>query len=128
MAAFGDERIHAVPDGGRGGAAAAGASGRGPRPGRRAGAVIDLGAPRMVRRVVFEIAEAEWVAEPSLEVSLDGARWERVAATASLADAVAALYADPRAGRGEVRFAPREARWVRLDPRVPARPPLLWVD
>ena len=127
LAILGDERIHAVPDG----AVAAPpppAERSGPTAWTPQGTVVDLGAPRTVGRVVFEVGEAEWVAEPSVEVSRDGVRWERVAAAASLADAVAALYADPRAGRGEVRFAPTEARWVRIDPRVPARPPLLWVD
>ena len=127
VATPGGERIHSVPEG-EAAAAPMPAAATGPTAWTPGGVVLDLGAPRTVRRVVFEIAEAEWVAQPLLEVSLDGAHWEGVAATASLADAVAALYADPRAGRGEVRFAPREARWVRLDPRVPARPPLLWAD
>jgi hypothetical protein len=126
-ASFGAERAYAVPDGAR--AAIPRPAGRtGPTAWTRDGIVIDLGDQRTVERVVFEIGEAEWIAEPRVEVSPDGARWERVAATASLGDAVAALYADPRAGRGEVRFAPRSARWLRIDPRVPARPPLLWTD
>ena len=47
--------------------------------------------------------------------------WERVEASSSLADATLALYRDPRHGRGEVRFAPRAARFLRLDPGLPAR-------
>ena len=69
-----------------------------------------------------------WIAAPWVDVSADGVTWERLTAEASLADAVVALGLDPRHGRGEVRFTARAARWVRLDPRVPARPPLVWVD
>ena len=49
-------------------------------------------------------------------------RWERVAARASLADAVAALYADPRhgPGRGALRAPARRAGcgWTRGSPRA----------
>ena len=60
-------------------------------------------------------------ARPSVEASLDGLAWEPVEASASLADATLSLYRDPRHGRGEVRFAPRAARFLRLDPSLPAR-------
>lgn len=78
--------------------------------------------------MTFEIGDGDWIAAPWVEVSPDGLAWERVPATASLADAVVSLGLDQAHGQGEVRFAPRTARWVRLDPRVPARPPLVWVD
>jgi hypothetical protein len=48
-----------------------------------------------------------------------------VEATASLADATLSLMKDPRHGRGEVRFAPQTARFLRLDPRLPARAGIL---
>ena len=64
---------------------------------------------------------------PAVEVSLDGTTWEPVEATASLADATLSLYRDPRHGRGEVRFTPREVRFLRLDARLPARPGALEV-
>ncbi len=92
------------------------------------GIVVDSGAVRTIHRVTFEIGDAEWIAAPWVDVSADGVTWERLIAEASLADAVVSLVQDPRHGRGEVRFAPRAARWVRVDPRVPARPPLVWVD
>ena len=78
--------------------------------------------------MTFEIGDAEWIAAPWVELSADGVAWERVTAEASLADAVVSLGLDPPHGRGEVRFAARTARWVRIDPRVPARPPLVWID
>ena len=34
---------------------------------------------------------------------------------------------DPRHGRGAVRFAPTTARYLRLDPRLPARPAALGI-
>ncbi len=52
---------------------------------------------------------------------MDGATFEPVAAGASLADATLSLYRDPRHGRGEVRFAPRDVLFLRLDPALPAR-------
>lgn len=127
LATFGDERVYGVPDGDRARLPAV-ATVAGATAWLRDGAVADSGAMRTMARVTFEIGDAEWIADPWVDLSADGVTWERVAATASLADAVVALNADPRHGRGEVRFPPRAARWLRLDPRVPARPPLLWVD
>jgi hypothetical protein len=82
---------------------------------------VVLPEPRPVGRVAFELSDAPWVARPSVEASLDGTTWEAVEATASLGDATLSLYRDPRHGRGEVRFAPRPVRFLRLDPRLPAR-------
>ena len=89
--------------------------------------VIAFSEPRTISRVAFELSDAPWVARPTVEVSLDGVAFEPVEARASLADATLSLYRDPRRGRGEVRFAPREARFLRLDPRLPARPGVLEV-
>jgi hypothetical protein len=127
LATFGDERVYGVPDGEKASAPGPGTL-TGPTAWGRAGIVVDTGAPRMIHRVSFEIGDAEWIAAPWVDVSPDGVAWERVDAAASLADAVVSLGLDPRHGRGEVRFAPRGARWVRVDPRVPARPPLVWID
>jgi len=57
-----------------------------------------------------------------------GVRWDEVEARASLADATLSLYRDPIHGRGVLRLAPREARFLRLDPRLPCRAGLLWVS
>jgi hypothetical protein len=54
-----------------------------------------------------------------VQTSIDGRSWERVEASASLADATLSLMRDPKHGRGEVRFPAREVRFVRLDPRLP---------
>jgi hypothetical protein len=83
--------------------------------------VVDLVEPRAVERVTFELDERPWVAAPLVESSIDGARWTRVPARASLADATLSLYRDPRHGRGEVSFAAITARFLRLDPRLPAK-------
>jgi hypothetical protein len=126
-ARFGDERVYAVPPG----AAAqlpAPATLTGATAWERDGVVVDLGASREVRRVTFEIGDAEWIAAPRVEISADGVAWERVQAQASLADAVVGLGRDQAHGRGEIRFAPLVARWLRIDPRVPMRPPLVWVE
>jgi hypothetical protein len=121
-------RADAVPAGERAVIPAPGALG-GPTSWSRDGIVVDLGALREVRRVVFVMGDTPWVASPRVEASLDGRTWTPVpGATARLGDAVLALYADPRGGRGEVRFAPYRARWLRLDPALPARPPLVWAD
>jgi hypothetical protein len=84
-------------------------------------ATLDLGVPRPVARVTFELDDRPWVDRPAVEASLDGRAWTPVAATASLADATLALYRDPRHGRGEIRFPAVHARWLRLDARLPAR-------
>lgn len=119
LARFGDERVYAVPPG---------ESARPPLPAppaptlwTRDAVLLDLGAPRRVRRVVFEVGDAPWLERPRVEVSADGVSWTRVAAHASLADATLALTRDPRAGLGEVRFDESVARYVRLDVRIPSR-------
>ena len=63
-----------------------------------------------------------WVDRPLIAASADGISWRPVEARASLADATLALYRDPRRARAEVTFAPVAARFLRLDPRLPARP------
>src|SRR5688572_29864670 len=127
LATFGDERVYGVPDGARASPPLPGTL-VGPTTWGRDGVVVDSGASRTIHRVSFEIGDAEWIAHPWVDVSPDGVAWERVIAEASLADAVVSLGLDPPHGRGEVRFAARTARWVRVDPRVPARPPLVWLD
>jgi hypothetical protein len=91
------------------------------------GLVLTLSEPREISRVAFELSDAPWVDRPRVEASLDGATFEPVEAGASLADATVSLYRDPRHGRGEVRFAPRDALFLRLDPSLPARPGALEV-
>jgi hypothetical protein len=86
-----------------------------------AGVVLTLPEPRRIGRVAFELSDAAWFPRPEVEASLDGLAWEPVEATASLADATLSLYRDPKHARGEVRFAPRELRFLRLDARLPAR-------
>ena len=86
------------------------------------GPVVDLGREEDVSRVAFEVGEGAWLDRPRVEISNDGLRWHEVAAEASLADATLALYRDPRAGHGEVRFVSQRARFLRLDRRLPARP------
>lgn len=120
-ARFGEERIYEVP----GGELAAAVDSRVGRPTaalwNAEAATADLGEPAFVSCVSFELDDRPWVARPRLEVSEDGRQWTRVESAASLAAATLALYRDPRQGRGEVCFAPRRTRFVRLDPRLPAR-------
>jgi hypothetical protein len=118
-AAFAGERVFDLPPG----AAASVVSAAEPVATRwtPSGAFLDLGGARRVEGIVFELSDAPWVAAPRIEASLDGVAWERLAAEASLADATLSLYRDPRSARGEVRFSPREVRYLRLDPRLPAR-------
>ena len=91
------------------------------------GVIADLGAPRPVESVVFEVSDAPWVDAPAVEVSSDGVSWTPVAARASLADATLSLLRDPRHGIGEVTFPRVTARFVRVPLAVPARPGLLRV-
>jgi hypothetical protein len=125
VARFGDERILDIPPGE---SATAVSAGRAVAViwGHRGG-MLDLGEPRAVERIAFEIDDGPWLDRPRLFFSLDGARWEREETRASLADATLSLMRDPRRGLGEVRFPPRTARLIRLDPNLPARPGLLWV-
>jgi hypothetical protein len=90
-----------------------------------AGALVDLGAPRPVSGVVFELGDGPWPTRPRVLASRDGREWDDVAAAGSLADAALSLYRDPRHGRGGLRFAPREARFLRVGREVPARPGVL---
>lgn len=85
------------------------------------GVVLDLGTPRTVDRVVFELDDRPWIVAPTVETSADGVRWTAVRTHASLADATLALYADPRHARGEIRMSSVVARFLRLDPLLPAR-------
>jgi hypothetical protein len=119
VARFGEERIAEVPPG----------EAARPVPGGTTqatlwtpeGIVIDNGGPGILQGVTFELDESAWIADPRVEVSPDGLAWTAVRAHASLADATLSLMRDPRHGRGAVRFPPSRARYVRLDPRLPAR-------
>jgi hypothetical protein len=123
--AAGDERVYSVP---------AGPAAAVPVPGTAVptlwlttAVVADLGAPRPVESVAFEVSDAPWVDAPAVAVSSDGVNWTPVAARASLADATLSLLRDPRHGGGEVTFPRVTARFVRLPLAVPARPGLLRV-
>jgi hypothetical protein len=123
-ARFDGERVYLVPPGPKAEAV---------EPGRPAAtvwterALIDLGEVRPVGRVVFTVTDAPWIAEPHVAASLDGVAWEQLDARASLADATMSLLRDPRGGRGAIVFPRTKARYLRLGPRVPARPGLLEV-
>jgi len=120
VARFGAERIVEVPAGEPARVAEPGS----PRPTlwTAEGAVLDTGGEGTVSGAAFELDESAWIAEPRVFVSADGRAWSEVPARASLADATLALMRDPRHGRGAVRFAPTRGRYVRIDPRLPARP------
>lgn len=125
VARFGDDRVYDLA---AGDIAALVPRAR-PRPTawREDGVLVDLGRVEPVERVVFELSDAPWIARPNVELSVDGITWVPVEARASLADATLSLYADPRHGRGEVRFRAVTARYLRLDRRLPARPGVLEV-
>lgn len=118
-ARFFEARIYAVPPGPA--AAPVPPGGLAPTLWSGEGITLDLGEARPVDRVAFELSEADWRARPRVAVSTDNKTWTEVEATASLADATLSLMKDPRHGHGEVRFALQNARYVRLDPRLPAR-------
>jgi hypothetical protein len=84
-------------------------------------AIVDLGGVRNIHEIVFLVGDAPWPRHPQVAVSRDGEEWETVEATASVADATLSLYRNPREGRGAVRFAPREVRFVRIDRSLPMR-------
>jgi hypothetical protein len=85
------------------------------------GALVDLGAPRRVSGVVFELGHGSWPDRPRVRSSRDGQAWDDVEAELSLADATLSLYRDPRHGRAALRFALREARFLRVGREVPLR-------
>jgi len=120
-ARFGGERIVEVPGGEPATVPAAPGS---PRPTLWAaeGVVVETGAEGPVSGAAFELNDSPWIDKPRVFVSMDGRAWSEVPARASLADATLALMRDPRHGHGAVRFAPVPARYLRLDPRLPARP------
>jgi hypothetical protein len=118
-ASFGEETVYTVPPGPVAEVVEAGE----PRatlwtPGA---AIVDLGEVRPVRAIVFPVGDAPWPQRPSLAVSLDGKEWETIEATASVADATLSLYRSPREGRGAVRFALCEVRFVRIGRSLPLR-------
>jgi hypothetical protein len=84
-------------------------------------ALVDLGAPRRVSGIVFELDNGSWPDRLDVRCSLDGQAWDEVEAELSLADATLSLYRDPRHGRAALRFAPREARFLRVGREVPLR-------
>jgi hypothetical protein len=120
VAEFGDERILEVPPGPTAVALPAGTPAATLWTGE--GASLDLGEVKRVSRLTFEMDDRPWIARPLVAVSVDGVAWEAVDAAASLADATLDLMHDPRHGRGAVRFPPREARFLKLDSGLPARP------
>jgi hypothetical protein len=89
------------------------------------GALLDLGELRPVGGIVFELGDGPWPSRPRVQASADGRAWDDVPAVASLADAAASLYRDPRHGRGCLRFGRREARFLRVGREVPLRPGIL---
>jgi hypothetical protein len=120
LGAYGADRVYTLDPGPRA-EAVRGARARATQ-WRTEGALLDLGEPTAVDRVVFAVGDGPWLHAPSVRVSLDGRDWNAVPATASLADATWSLYQDPRTGRGAVRFPSVTARYLWLDPRLPARP------
>ncbi|HEY2945336.1 MAG TPA: hypothetical protein VGN09_23075 [Vicinamibacteria bacterium] len=120
QARFAEKWIYAVPPGEAALPVSAGTAS--PTLWSAEGITLDLGEARPVERVAFELSEADWIARPRVALSIDHRMWTEVEATASLADATLSLMRDPRHGQGELRFAPVRARYLRLDPRLPARP------
>jgi hypothetical protein len=118
-AAFEDETVYAMP----GGPAATVVQAGEPAPTvwDEDGVTVDLGRVREVSGLVFELGDGPWPKDPRVAVSLDGETWEEVQARASLADAALSLYRDPRHARGALRFAPQEARMLRIDRGLPVR-------
>jgi hypothetical protein len=126
VAAFGTDRVYEVPPGDV--AAVPVAQGpASPTVWTTDAVIVDLGEARAASRVLFELDDRPWLDRPTLSASVDGVSWTPLETRASLADATLALYRDPRHGRGEVRFPPTTARWLRVDPGLPARPGALGV-
>jgi hypothetical protein len=125
-ARFGEERVYEVPPGD---SASVVLRGRAcPARATAEGLVVDLGHAEAVSRLAFEMTEAPWLAAPRVAFSNDGLAWADAAGSASLADATLSLMRDPRHGLGEVRLPPGSGRFIRLDPRLPARPGTLWAS
>jgi hypothetical protein len=120
VAAFGPEQVFELAEGPAASVVAPGE----PAPTRWSdgAALLDLGQPRRVSGIVFELDDGPWPVRPRVESSRDGRVWEDVEARASLADATLSLYRDPRRGRGALRFAPRDARLLRIGRDLPLRP------
>jgi hypothetical protein len=126
LATFETHRVYEVPPGDTASAPVAEAP---PRPTlwTTDAVLLDLGEQRAASRVLFELDDRPWLDRPAVSASADGRIWTPLEARASLADATLSLYRDPRHGRGEVRFTPTTARWLRVDPGLPARPGALGV-
>jgi hypothetical protein len=120
VADFGSERVFEL----RPGPAAAAVEPGEPAPTRWTadGALVDLGTPRRTSAIVFELDDGPWPDGLGVQSSLDGRTWDDVEAELSLADAALSLYRDPRHGRAALRYAPREARYLRVGREVPLRP------
>ncbi|MGE0455160.1 MAG: hypothetical protein AB7O37_08355 [Vicinamibacteria bacterium] len=107
----GDERVYAVPPG----PAAEPPRPAEARPTLHAGeaVLVDLGRERRVARVCFRPAPGGW-SRPRLLAAGEDAVFGEVPLEISLADAALSLAREPLAGRVELRFAPRRARYLRL--------------
>jgi hypothetical protein len=108
---IGGERVYAVP---------AGAAASPPRPAlarptlhSRDGALVDLGREQPVARLTFRPAPGGW-SRPRLLAAGEDAVFSELPLAISLADAALSLAREPLAGRVELRFAPRTARYLRL--------------
>ncbi len=86
------------------------------------GVRFDIGAERLVSRVVFEIGDGVPEREPQVSLSNDGVRFRKTATRFAAAGAVLGLAETPRLACGEIRLDTAEpARFVRLQD-APARP------
>jgi len=107
---IGDERLYAVTPG---------EAARPPRPAEpqptlhaHDEALLDLGRERVVARLCFRPAPG-W-SRPRLFAAGEEASFSELPLEISLADAALSLVREPLAGRVELRFAPRRARYLRL--------------
>jgi hypothetical protein len=120
-ARFGEERIYEVPSGESAHVVVSAGVPSALLVGSE-GTTVDLARVATVERIVFEPDARPWIANPKVAISEDGAHWTSIAATADLGDATLSLMRDPQHGLADVRFAAVRARFIRLDPALPAQP------
>jgi hypothetical protein len=82
---------------------------------------IDLGHTSRIGAVVYSVGRFSWTApgEMVIDTSVDGVAWTLARSGSVRGEFIAGGLRDPASLRATLRFAPRDARYVRLRPVVP---------
>ena len=85
--------------------------------------------PNLPTETIRQKVRDEYLRDTSVTVVLIGAEtWQRKHIDWEIGSSIRDTKANPRSGLGEVTFGRTQARFVRLQRTLPARPGLLWLS